>query len=522
MNKTFSNFLTDNPTFWDDHASYDVAVQSIVNDWFFYREICVNNDIKFKRMLGRKLDVLEPQFLAMYNKYMALNDITPDTLEIINRTIERVKENTVEDVVVKSMSGTDTNTRTLNTNTAKTGTEGVVASSTTTNALEDIRTLATKNKKTGTEDIDTTEGGTVGDSGSTSNLKEGSDYPMSSPTTGFENYLSNAVRDTGTSSNTQTINKTGSHDTTFNTEINDTGTITDEHNGTVDVDDSSTTTHNTAVAETGTVGDSGTTSRTGRDETDRTENGTENEEENVNRRGSTVELFEKYFSLVKRVNAVDWLINKLDACFIQVFEEDEEESTESGSSGNIEELERRVEELTTTIEKIIAGEAGPYRIFNTYTEMISASASIANGTTMFVKVDDRTPEAYHDSGAGTNTAQLKLEIPAYSGEYVTLNVTVNTDIERLSPQYNPELYTYINQFYELPEELVDIYDNYEIYNTYGTQVYPDWNFDASSSPYEANIGFSSQSNAPGTMSNSFWVKNAYGNIVFDKYANAGV
>ena len=220
-------------------------------------------------------------------------------------------------------------------------------------------------------------------------------------------------------------------------------------------------------------------------------------------------------------------MNKLDSCFVQVFDLDEyEEEEQSGGGGGasseeVEELQRRVEQLTLITASLIAGENGPYRIFDTYSEMIAASSSIANGTTMFVKVDDRTPESYHDDGTGTNTAQLKLEIPAFSGEYITLDVSVGTNIERLSPQYNPALYTYINQFYDLPADLTEIYDSYEIYNTFGTQVYPDWNFDASSSPYEANVGFSSQSNAPGTMSNTFWVKNANGDIVFDRHINVG-
>lgn len=509
MNKTFSKFLQDNPDFWNEYTNYPEAVKDIINDWFYYRELCVNSDMKFKRMFGRKLNILEEQFKNMYDKYMGIYDITPDMLEVIDRTLTRVKSDTIYDTITRSINGTSGNTRTLDTDTSKTGTEGTAATGTVTNALEDLRTLNSKVAKTGTEEVDTTEGGTVGDSGSRNELTERSDYPQSSPTTGFENYLSAAQRITASSSNTQTINKTGSHDTTYDTEEANTGTIKDEHSGTVDTSDNATTTFNTTVAEDGTITDAGTLSRSEDESKNRTNTGNGQDNEAVTKRGNCVELFEKYFNLVKRTNAIEWLLNKLDSCFIQVFEEDEEEATSGGggaSSEEIAELEARVTALASTVNNILEGKEGVYRIFYSYGEMELAfnNGELPIGSTSYVMYDNSVELPYIDDGTGENPTQLKFKKSADAADYTTIWVTVGSTLERLSPQYNSALYTYLAQFYDLPTTLTDIYDHYELRNMYDSVVYPYYAYDPDSTFYKAAIDFEASPNSPGSNNNTYW------------------
>lgn len=513
MNKTFGQFMAENPNFWDSHSNYPAAVQSIVDDWFFYRELCSSSDIKFEKMFNRKLDILEEQFKDMYSKYMELQSIDPTTLEIMDRTINRLKNSEIGKVIERAIEDSVSNTRTLNTATAHTGTETTDTDATTTNALQDLRTLATSHTKTGTEDTDTTSTGTVSDSGSNSGDVQNSDYPMSSPTLGFENYVSTAQHTAGTSSNTRTDNLAGTNDTTYNTTDAESGTVTDAHTGTVTEAADTTLTHNTNIAETGTISDAA--EKTTTDNTNATETGEDNEnvEEIYTRKGNLIEMFEKYFSVVKRTNAIAWLLDKLEVCFIQIFDEDEEsESSSSGSSEDLAELQRRVNELIVTVTKMEAGETGPYRIFDLASEMNEAYSNqeLQIGSVMFVKEDDVTTiNPYEDDGQGTNNATLQFQGP--DGVQYSLTITVNSNLERLSPQYNSNLYTYFNQFYVLPETLTDIYDHYTIKNGYGNTVYPYYNFDNDAQPYSAELDFETRDVG---HSNSFYMVDTSGDIKF--------
>lgn len=513
MNKTFGQFMAENPNFWEFHNQYPAAVQSIIDDWFFYRELCSSSDIKFEKMFNRKLDILEEQFKDMYYKYMELQDIDPTTLEVMDRTINRLKNSEIGKVIERAIEDNVSNTRTLNTATAHTGTETTDTDATTTNALQDLRTLATSHSKTGTEDTDTTSTGTVSDSGSNSEDVQNSDYPMSSPTLGFENYVSAARHTAGSNSNTRTDNLAGTSDTTYNTTDAESGTITDSHTGTVSEAADTTLTHNTNIAETGTISDAAEKATT--DNTNATETGEDNEnvEEIYTRKGNLIEMFEKYFSVVKRTNAIAWLLDKLEVCFIQVFDEDEEStSSSSGSSEDLAELQRKVNELIITVTKMEAGEKGPYRIFDLASEMYTAYSNqeLQVGSVMFVKEDDMmVVEPYEDDEQGTNQATLQFQSPG--GMYYSMMVSVGSNLERLSPQYNSNLYDYFNQFYVLPETLTDIYDHYTLKNSFGDVVYPYYNFDPDNTIYTAELDFETRDVG---HSNSFYMVDTSGNIKF--------
>jgi len=510
MNKIFHKFITDNPHFWDA-SEYPAAVISLINDWFYYREICTNNDDKFARFLNRKLAVLYEQFMAYYSKINSFAAIDPATIEAMERTIKRVKNSTVGTVIENAIEESINNERTLNTANAKTGTVANVLDGKTTNALSDIRTLNTSKAKTGTENIATTDGGTVGNSGTNHEERYSTDYPQSSPVSNFENYMSAGVKIDGSTSSTETINKTGSHNTTYNTDDAETGTISDEHTGTVDVDNSETTTYNTNDAETGTIEDAGTrtSSGSGSENKEAAEEGTDTEE--YTKTGVAVELFEKYFSTIRRTNAVAWLLDKLDVCFVQVLEFDDEEEA-AGEGTELDELAEKVRKLTETVEKMLAGEAGPYMIFDYYSGMVAAvnANKVKKGSTMFVKNDDNTPSEYVDDGTGTNTTTLRVKLSPDATDYVDLTVSVGSTLERLSPQYNAALYTYLNQYYQLPATLTDIYDHYTIYNNYGNQVYPYYSYDPATTYYVGNVDFDIRTR----NDNSFFALDNSGNIKF--------
>ena len=506
MNKTFAEFLDNNPEFWDSYG-YPEAVKSIINDWFYYRECCVNSETKFARMFGRKLDILEGQFTAAYEKYLELADIDPEKIEAFERTIERVKNNEISKIIERAIEESVANTRTLNTNTARTGTETTANDTTTTNALQDLRTLATSHTKTGTEEVDTTNTGTQGTSGTANQTTYTSDYPQSSPTLAFNDYVSQGAKTDNTNSTTRTDNLAGTNDTTFNTTDADTGTITDASTGTVTVDNDVTLTHNTSTADTGTIADAGTKSNTNNEEGTETEAGTETETETYTRKGSAVEMFEKYFKLVKSSNIIQKLLDALDVCFVQLYDEDDEETSSSGSSEDIAELERKVNALIVTVEKMERGEQGPYRIFDLYTEMEAAfeNGELNPGTTIFVREDDRgSISPYIDDGTGTHgLGHLTFIMPDGVAQQ-TLTISMGINLERMSPQYNSNLYDYFNQIYELPETLSDIYDHYTLKNVYGDTVYPYYNFDVSAEPYTAVLDFTART---GGRDNSYYVVN---------------
>lgn len=405
----FHEFLEKVPNFWDTVTGYPVTVQSQINDWFYYRFCCTDDTTKFTRYLKRKLDILQPQFNNLWEKEAMLN-FEPGQLEKVEQTInltktegvveaiKKILENTIKDTGTTknetAITGTDTNKEERNlTNTDKaTGTESRAITDTQTNDTNEeiTRSGTEKTDRNGTRTDDLTatttgggtETGTVKTDGSnTGNTnKRYSDYPQSSPNSGFENYLTNQsqdsideqrtsteTRDLATTSN-DTRKNTGSVtsveadtltlDTTQNNK--NTGTITKNGTDVLTLDTTKTNMQSGSVTGTLTrnTNNNSTLTLDTTQETDETEN--INRTNDLNAKADTVintlrtghleEAFEKYFAMVTTFNAVSWLIGQLDEVFIQVYDYDEFCDSGTGtSSPDIDELKRQINALQVEV-----------------------------------------------------------------------------------------------------------------------------------------------------------------------------
>lgn len=413
----FNKFLEKMPNFWA-FSQIPAAVQEQVNNWFYYRDCCSNNVEKFNRFLSRKVNLVEPQFMAMW-KAQGNIEFEPGTIEKIESTIDFSKEDAVVEAIQRIVTGsvadtgttkneqtvsaTDMSTETRNlTNVEKmTGTESREEDKTQTNNTVSATT------KTGTEKTDTDrtrtddltvqvndskdENGTITNGGTTSRDSDvkRSDYPQSTPL-GFENYISaeekSEVTDTDTHTETRDLTSTGSSTTkntgtqgtveettlTHNTEdeTKNTGTIKNDGTDVLTIDrENNTTNGGTLSNEAEHEGTNNTTltldtkqESNSNDKTDRT-NDIETKAKTVIetlRSGNFEEAFEKYFRMAATFNSVSWLIGQLDVCFIQIFDfcEEDEEDDNGGGGGDMSELQAQIDALKAVVTKNTADISG--------------------------------------------------------------------------------------------------------------------------------------------------------------------
>lgn len=325
----------------------------------------------------------------------------------LDETIKRLNEFTTSSrsngKVSNTSNGTAQNNQTVDindngTNTGTVKTNGTVGVTSQTNGEDKGTSTTNSNTNTEVDDSgtstdttdmtvgftqDTQENNTT--KGTSNTLIESSDYPQSTPQ-GFENYISGAQRTTSDNDSNTTSAATGTTSTKTD------GTVSRTHKNDVDTiqtgttDTTSNTTHlsnvnsdttsdntvtndlkssNTRTGTTNTdITTNDTTVGTSESNDSRTDNGNENVDRNQTsnsnvevvehmiRNGNFVDNYERYFSLIKGMNAVSWLIGGLDVCFIQVFDyEDYDDCYDNGNTGggSNPELEEEVKRLAEQV-----------------------------------------------------------------------------------------------------------------------------------------------------------------------------
>lgn len=420
----FNEFIQKNPNYWKDNfPDLPASVTAIIEDWFYYRDLCSDNKfpVFFRAKMKTKLD----EFLTLYNKELAFRELDPFQIEKLERSIKTVRNNNVKDVLtsLRKFASTQTETRNL-TDLNTRALQDKEVSSTTNLDTKDLTTTETRNlsnslAQTGTENLDITDtfnttesksgkdtnsttlrgDTTTSNTGTTTTVETGtttgsnkfSDYPQSDVS--LTDYLTNqnnaseehnnnvAVED-----NTQTTvatNNTTISETTYDSSIAKTGSNTRAQELTRNLNNAGTETGNVVTKNTGTdnLATSGdrTLNQTGTDEnthtgtvanennsqgdfnqnSDRTENGNIDILYTQLRTGNLVEQYEKFYNVVSNLNAVDWLLKELDPCFLQVFDEDEEDSNASSDIENkIAILQKEIDNLNSRVTVLEEGGGG--------------------------------------------------------------------------------------------------------------------------------------------------------------------
>lgn len=413
----FSKYMEDNPSFWSDNfPTLPSSVTDIINEYFYYRDIC--NDTRFTRYFKSKINLKLDEFLSLYNKEIEFRGLDPFILQDIERTVDTVKKSSIEDILnsIRKFSSEKINTKDLTnletrnlenslsdnnlqtidkietknlTDTVdKTGTETNVNSSTFSNTDKKTGEDTLNTKNTGTNTTKNT--GTTNTSSNTTNdgTNKFSDYPQSDIT--LTDYLSNQNTISNSSNVASLTTDNTQNETTLDTNVNTVNNYnttiktdsTNSENNTLTKDLTDTSTQTGTVKDSGTVDDkrnvSGTDTGTvtgtvtGTDKNNYTSNSdfdrTDNisTDENVNlilkelRKGNFVDLYRKYYNIVAGLNSVDWLVEQLDPCFIQIFDEEEEYSTSDTS--DLEEkiaiLQQEISSLDTRVDALEAGGGG--------------------------------------------------------------------------------------------------------------------------------------------------------------------
>ena len=316
----FNEFIQKNPTFWTDNfPTLPSVVTSIIEDWFYYRELC--SEKRFNIYFRAKMNVKLDEFLTLYNKELEFRGMDPYQIEKIDKTINTIKNNSIEDILksIRSFESTRletrdvtnlntkalkdkttldltntntkdlTNTETLNTedNLVKTGTETTENNNTYSNTDTKSGSDTSETANTGTNTTKNTGTTTNVESGNNSATKKFSDYPQSDLDT-LTDYLTNQSN----VSETYNKNSTNTDDTqtlvTLNTNVNNTTTYNSSIATTGSEDKSQTVTNNLTdkTTKTGTVTNvqtgTDTNTQTGTNTVDKTGTDTNKETGTVN------------------------------------------------------------------------------------------------------------------------------------------------------------------------------------------------------------------------------------------------
>lgn len=298
-NKDYDDLLTyaeyvdeygSNSLFDGTKLEEDDVTQDAILEWFFYRKITDND--KFRKFFRRALNVYENQYYNLLR--IETTDIDPLVSNYLERQILRRGTGTTTDSNNLTVSGTSSG------RTTTTG-RGTGNSTTTTGG-----TAST----TGTQDVTTTDTGTT--SGTTSNNtkhKHGETPQAASNVNGAMaldwSYLSN--QDEEESNGTSSGTSSGSSRTA--------GTTTD---ATTTTGTATTATTDTSNGETTSSGSNGRTESGTNTRTDNTADDTR--ERLTGRQEAPQDLLSRARDYITRTNAFLWLAERLEFCFLQIFE----------------------------------------------------------------------------------------------------------------------------------------------------------------------------------------------------------
>ena len=479
----FNEFIKNNPNFWNDNfPTLPTAVTSIIEDWFYYRELC--SEKRFNIYFRAKMNVKLDEFLTIYNKELEFRGLDPYQIEKIDKTINTIKNNSIKDILesIRSFESSKletrdvtnlntkalqdkttldltntntkdlTNTETLNTedNLVKTGTETTANNNTYSNTDTKSGSDTSKTANTGTTTTKNTGTTTNVETGTTSAIKKFSDYPQSDLDT-LTDYLTNQSNVSenyeNNSSNTEdtqtlvTLNTNVDTTTSYNSNIattgseeksqtvtnnltdktTKTGTVTNKQTGT----DTNTQTGTNTVDKTGTDTNKETGTVNNTDTSNSNLNRTNNKNENGKidvvlsqlRTGNFLDLYRRYFAIITTFNSVDWLLKELDVCFIQVFDEEDEECCESSSCSDLEEkiedLQIQVNELDTRVTDLEEGGTGG----GVSKEYVDNQISVVNNEIDTINSDITLLES--------NTSRLPIEFSIVANNTIPDSATLN-------------------------------------------------------------------------------------------------
>lgn len=269
-------------------TTIDEATQQAVYNWFKFRKVCDNE--KFQLFFNRLITAHSEQYYSLVRVQSIKFD--PLVTQYMERLIDRSATNSENEKHTSNRSGNANNTdRTTGGDT--TATEG---SASTTN----------------TDNVNTTQKGTQKGSqnGSSNDKSMSAQLPQSSTGAGAGlpdalNWNYATQQDESKNTNEQNTN----NETTGNSASNGTskGTATNEQTTKV--------THNTTVA--------GSNNHNENETSNGERNGSNSEvvkERSTGRSGETPELLSKAITYISKTNAFFWLVDKLEAVFMTVYE----------------------------------------------------------------------------------------------------------------------------------------------------------------------------------------------------------
>lgn len=269
-------------------TTVDEATQEAIIQWFKNRKVADNDN--FLLYFQRLLTAHETQ----YNSLLRVQTIQFDPL--------------VTDYMERLISREAQNSQTTN----RQGNTVSSEKDTGTNSVDGTTTTDTDSTATANDNVKTTTNNTTSSNGkTTSNDKSmNAQLPQSSTGAGAGlpaamnwNYATeqNESQNTGTSENKSTDTGNGTSDGNSSSSSNSTSTSRTNTNGT----STNNRTGNSTTSETG--GSNGTNSETVK-------------ERSTGRSGDTPELLTKAVSYISRTNAFFWLVDKLEAAFMCVYE----------------------------------------------------------------------------------------------------------------------------------------------------------------------------------------------------------
>lgn len=295
---TYSEFLADNPTFWDDRLSdgdIDAATVASIGKWFRNRVVC--DDFQFDNFFDRQLDLVLPR----YNKLIRLENTEFDALVSIYR------ERQVTDT--GSESGTENNSITKEGESSNSGSVTTIRTPNLRVEDDGETSSSSSTDTTSHSEGETTSSGETGNSSvskqNPQSISYGSAVAGEIPALDWS-YPSSQQQSKGTNSGGTTSENdgTGSSDTTQS------GT-----SGNVQ-----TTTGTDTTAQTSS--DSGTTSNSETSEREKAVTTSNLKREIFTGRDNLTpqDALREAMSYVKQSSAFAWLKEQLEVCFLSVYD----------------------------------------------------------------------------------------------------------------------------------------------------------------------------------------------------------
>jgi hypothetical protein len=324
--KTFSQWTTENPHFYDDRISLgliDEATISLIEDWFGFRILC--DDDKFNVFYGRQLDLILPR----YNKLVRLENTEFDAL--VNTYRERQVTGTGSEGETNTKEKTGSKTDEYEIDESKTRTANLTVTTDETR----IRTPNLSSQETkNLTDVSATQGETVTDG--TVGVTEHSDAravnKQNPQSISYVNatageipsldwrYPSTQTQSDGDSTSQTDDDTTVTRDDTTTTTRTGTDTTLQTGTDTNDIDGTKTTTGTDKVDTTGTDTRNISTSDTEEGEKTKTTSDLIREIWTGRDNLTPQEALKAAMMYVRTSSAFAWLKDQLEVCFLSVYD----------------------------------------------------------------------------------------------------------------------------------------------------------------------------------------------------------